>query len=328
MTERVIDQPGVYDLGDDYYGDPCPLPSMSASDAKTLLDATPAHAAEAHPRLEVPGLPPEIAEDDDSETRKFRIGLAGHAILMGKGGDIVVVHAKSWQSNAAKADEAAALAAGKIPILAKPAERLFRTIERVKAQLLVDPEIGYDPFVKEEQNELTMIWRDGPVWCRAKPDVIDYDNRILWDPKFGEGLADPDAWVRSNIGAKSGRVDLRAAHYLHGTKQLLGPGWRYVFLLIENKRPHCISAVELPQELLDTGEDQRRKAVRTWGYCLATGDWSGWAPGIHIAEAPAYHEARWVERRDRQVTRAAIEIAREAQAPRRRGSNGGEGHGL
>lgn len=309
-----IETPCILDLDDEtYHGDPCVLPSLSAGCAKVLLTATPMHAADAHPRLRVPGLPPKEPDADP----KFDIGKAAHAIMTGKGADVAIVDAKDWRSGAAKAAREAARAAGKTALLADQAEGVLLMIRLIRDQLIADPAIGYDPFGRPEHNEMSMFWTDGRVWCRAKPDAIDYDHRIIWDLKTSGTLADPDAWTLTQISATG--IDLRAAHYLHGARSLLGPGWRYVFVVAEAARPHAISVVELPGLALEMGEDKRQHAVRRFGQCLEMGLWPGWPAGFNRPELPEYVETKWVARRDRDraasPSPAAMRAARDMQAP-------------
>lgn len=305
-----ITEPGIYALDDaTYHGDPCPAPSLSAGTARTLLASTPRHAADAHPRLRLAGLPDEDVEHEP----KFDVGRAAHAIMTGKGGAVVVVDADSWRTKAAQEARAAAAANGDTALLPAQAERVNLMCGLIGVQLRNDPEINGNPFASRANNELAMIWRDGPIWCRSKPDAIDYDRRIIWDLKTTDMLADPDAWSATQLRATA--IDLRAAHYLHGAARLFGAGWRYVFVVAEAKRPHALSVIELPGVALETGEDQRRIASKRWAECIALDQWPGWPAGIHRPETPAYHEARWLERRDRHPSPTARRAAREMLAP-------------
>jgi hypothetical protein len=304
----AIGEPGIFDLDEaTYHGDPCPAPSLSAGVAKRLLEATPYHAAADHPRLRLPDLPDEEPEHEP----KFDLGRATHAVKTGKGGAIVEVEAKDWRTGAAKDARAAAVVAGNTALLTSQAERVRLMCDLISRQLRADPAIGCDPFADRDRNELAMIWRDGPIWCRAKPDAIDYDRRILWDLKTTDGLADPDAWTQTQLRATA--IDLRAAHYLHGARALLGPGWRYVFVVAEARRPHAISVVELPASTVETGEDKRRRASARWAECVALNFWPAWPPGFNRPEVPDFHEARWLERRDRHPSpaevRASLDLA-------------------
>jgi hypothetical protein len=314
----TIDKPGVYDLDDEtYHGDPCPTPSLSAGTAKLLLEATPRHAADAHPRLRLADLP----EAEDEDEPKFDVGKACHMLVTGKGGEIVEITplkkdgtpstskaTASWKDQAA-----AARAAGKTPLSPPEAARVRLMANLLDAQLRADPEIGNNPFSNRASNELAMIWKEGDIWCRCKPDALDYDRRIIWDLKTTGLLADPDRWTDTQVKATG--VDLRAAHYLRGAAQLLGTGWRYVFVVCEAQRPHAMSVIELPGAYLEMGEDKRRRAVSWWTRCLTSGSWPGWRQGIQRPEPAAYLEARWLERRDNHPSGDALAAAAAFQSP-------------
>lgn len=314
-----IDSPGVYDLPDDvYHGDPAPEPSLSAGAAKTLLAATPRHAAAEHPRLRLPDLPDD---EDDGADAKFDIGTACHALVTGKGGEVVeIVSTKkdgtisnSKNTAAWKDQAAAARAAGKTPLSPSEAARVRLMARLLDEQLRADPEFRRNPFANRDNNELAMFWKDGPIWCRAKPDAIEYDHRIIWDLKTTDGLADPDAWTDTQIRATG--IDLRAAHYLHGATRLLGAGWRYLFVVVEARRPYAISVIELPGAYLETGEDKRRRASAWWARCCASSEWRSWPQGVNRPEPKPHHEARWLERRERGPSPAALRAAHAGQAP-------------
>ena len=319
MERRCIGTPGIYDLDDDtYHGDPCPAPSMSAGNAKRLLQATPLHAADDHPRLRLPDLPDQ---DDEQAEPQFDVGKACHALVTGKGAEVVEIvgvkkdgspsaskNTASWKEQAAAARDA-----GKTPLSPPEAARVRLMAHLLDKHLRADPQIGRNPFSDRANNERAMFWRDGPTWFRAKPDAIDYGARIIWDLKTTDSLADPDAWTKTQI--QSTGIDLRAAHYLHGAKRLLGDGWRYVFVVVEAKRPHAISVVELPAVVLEMGEDKRHRAAASWARCLALGNWPGWPGGIVRPEVPEFIETQWVGRRERHPSAELLRAAYEAQAP-------------
>jgi hypothetical protein len=314
----MIDRPGIFDLSDDeYFSDPCPEPSLSAGIAKTILRATPMHAADEHPRLQLADLP----EDESEDVGKFDIGRAAHALLLGKGDPLVEVvsHTKDGEisnnknTTAWKDGAAAARAAGQTPLLPAEMARVRFVVDRARAQL-VDG-LGFDPFADPVRHERSMIWKDGPVWCRGKADCLDMHTTTptIWDLKTTAGLADPRPWATTQDRANF--IALRAAHYLHGTRMLLGAGWRYRFVVVETRRPFALSVIELDGGWLDMGEDQRQTAVRFWQHCLAADEWRGWAKGVVTVDQPAWGEAHWVEDRDSRPTQAARDIAREAQRP-------------
>jgi hypothetical protein len=79
-----ITKPGIYrDFPTaHYFADPCPEPSLSQSVAKILVEQSPLHAFQAHPRLYVP----TADEDADEKYDKARaIGNAAHALMLDRG---------------------------------------------------------------------------------------------------------------------------------------------------------------------------------------------------------------------------------------------------
>jgi len=69
----TISKPGVYDIPDkEYHADPCPVPSLSSTLARTLLNQSPLHAWTKHPRLN--------PDHEPEEKRTFDIGRV-HQVL-------------------------------------------------------------------------------------------------------------------------------------------------------------------------------------------------------------------------------------------------------
>lgn len=83
-TPLQITKPGIYRgmASELYFGDPCPVPSLTQSIAKTLIDQSAAHARTEHPRLL------SVAEKEDEEAEKYikaqAIGNAAHRELIGR----------------------------------------------------------------------------------------------------------------------------------------------------------------------------------------------------------------------------------------------------
>ena len=108
----MIDKPGVYnDVSESaYHADPCPEPSLSSGIIKTLNTRSPRHAWQAHPRLN-----PGYAEIHKTA---YDIGHAAHALRLHDDRGIVIIDAKSYQTNDAKAQRDQAYIDGKVPVLA------------------------------------------------------------------------------------------------------------------------------------------------------------------------------------------------------------------
>src|SRR5262245_291549 len=154
-------KPGVYDLSsEDYHRDPCPEPSLSSSIAKLLVNSTPLHAWTAHPRLN-----PDFIRD---EAEKFDIGKACHSLILHNVQSFEIIDAEDWRTKEARAKRDAARNAGKIPLLTEQWVRVAAMAHAARIQLNRHREAS-DAFTNGTP-EQTLIWREGPTWCRSRLD--------------------------------------------------------------------------------------------------------------------------------------------------------------
>ena len=127
-AREPITEPGVYDIpAEIYHADPCPEPSLSSSVATALIDRSPRHAWQAHPRLN------PVHEPDNRQD--FDLGKAAHALLL-EGRDVAeIVDAADYRTKAAREARDAAYAAGKTPLLAHQWQDVEAMIKAAIAQL-------------------------------------------------------------------------------------------------------------------------------------------------------------------------------------------------
>jgi hypothetical protein len=261
---------------------------LSASIATKLITRSPRHAWHAHPRLN-PNFEPE-------EKPIFDLGKAAHAQLLEGNARVEVIDTPDWKTKAAKEARDAARAAGRIPILKKHWDAVIAMADVADAQLEAY-EGAYKAF-KDGKPEQTLIWKEGPIWCRARPDWLPHKGETLWDLKTTGGSAEPDAWIRTNLFP---RPALQAAFYLRGARAVLewaNPEFRFV--VQENKAPYQLSVIALAPSALALAEAQVEAAIGQWAFCIAADEWPGYPPHIAWAEAPGYVEWAWGERKTRE----------------------------
>ena len=300
--------PGVYDIEPAaYHQDPCLEPSLSASLAALMIDATPAHAFAASPRLN-PDYEPEVKT-------AFDIGSAVHELMTGKGRGIARVDADDYRSKAAQQERDKAREEGYTPLTNPQYDQVMRMIRAARVQMRSHG-IG-DPF-DGGRNEVTLIWKQDGVTNRCMVDSLDERNRIAYDLKTLAGVADPERWVRR---AMDHAVDMRAAHYLDGLRETMGGDWTYRFVLIEKDQPHCLSVVQLSGSGIMIGGKKIKRAREMWRHCIDRNEWPGWSSYIAVVDPPAFHEARWLDRESaeadykRRTGRDVLEMAMAMQAP-------------
>lgn len=285
-------KPSVHTMtAEEYHADPTPAPSLSASIAVELLHRSPRHAWFAHPKLN-----PDFVREE-SET--FDLGTAAHAYLLEGGKSrFAIIDAPDWRTKAAKEARDAARSAGQVPLLAKHWADVQAMTDAAKRQLVTHA-ARPRPFTAGLP-EQTLVWQEGPVWCRARLDWLHDDRRAIDDLKTTAASANPEAWSRSLFGAG---YDIQAAFYLRGLRAVC-PGAEPVFrfVVVENFAPFALSVIGLTPEALTIGEKKVLYALETWQACLESGQWPGYPTRVCYAQLPPWEEARWLERELRDET--------------------------
>jgi hypothetical protein len=254
-----------------YHADPCPVPSLSNSIAKILIDQSPLHAWHAHSRLN----PSHAAE----ESSRFDIGSAAHMLLLERRSDgIVIVEANDWRKKEAKEARDAARANGQYPILA---HHYARTNEMVAAAYAFIATTELNGIFELGLAERTLIWREGDAWCRCRPDLLSTDRRIVLDYKTTEN-AEPEAFIRQ-IGRMS--YDLQAEFYIRGVRTVAEDyESTFVFLAQEVSPPYACSLVSLANAYRAIGQQKVERALELWKHCTATNKWPSYSTRIAYAE--------------------------------------------
>lgn len=259
-------------------------PTLSSSIASILCTSSPAHARAAHPKLN-PGF--ERVEED-----KFSVGTVAHALLL-QGEEIAqIVDAADWRTNVAKQQRSEAQLAGRIPLLRKHWDEVRRMSEAIHAQL---PGLELTPrLLVDGRPELTLVWEDEGVLCRARVDWLHDDHQAVDDLKTTKASANPESWVRTmfTIGA-----DIQAAFYLRGLEVMFGAvdvDWR--FLVCETYPPYAISVVSPGADVLVLARKKVRYALELWRRCLDSDQWPGYPTRPAFAELPPWAENQWLER--------------------------------
>lgn len=253
-----------------YHADPCAAPSLSFSIAKVLIDQSPLHAWFQHPRLNV--------AYQAKESSKFDVGSAAHLMLLERRSDgIVIVCADDWKSKAAREQRDAARAEGKFPILEHYWERITEMIGVVHGFIATTELAGIFETGAAEQ---TVLWQEGTVWCRCRPDLLAADKRVCLDYKSTTD-ASPEAFIRQ-IGRMS--YDLQAEFYVRGLATAQWGEPTFVFLAQEVTAPYACSLVALSNAYRAVGQQKVARALALWKSCKVSGRWPGYSTQIAYGE--------------------------------------------
>lgn len=209
-------------------------------------------------------------EDTEAQTR----GRILDRMLLGVGPELVVIDAKDYRTNAAKADRDAAEAAGKLPILVGKLDAYNEVVDAWRAQL---EERGCNILMGIIQKRLE--WISDGVPCCGKPDSIVTEGRVtIYDLKAVEDASD-EAIVRATVNYG---WDIQAAAYVEGvestTPELAGRV-EYKLVACESERASAFSVNVKPmgRSMLELGARKWARAKHIWGECLRAGKWPGYA---------------------------------------------------
>ena len=279
----MIDKPGIYDMPlTEYIADPCIEPSLSASVAHTLITESPIHAFVQHPRLNKGVI--------ESGSTKMDIGTIVHGLVLeGDESRLVIVEADDWRTKVAKETRDAARLAGLVPVLAGDMG-MIREIAAAARSAIANSELR-EAFTPEAgKAEQTLLWQEGDIWLRSRPDLLTNDHRLIIDLKTTAGSAEPSAWMRTMLGNGN---DLQAVLGLRGIKKLKPQSrCQFVFWVVEQNTPYASSFVGLSPQFLEMSEHKLERAIRLWSDCTMTNCWSGYPSQVCWVEPPNWEWER------------------------------------
>jgi hypothetical protein len=270
--------------GEQYHADPCPTPSLSASIGKKLLRLTPRHAAASHPRLS--GVKP------NEPTPAMLFGSVVHKLVLGAGSRVKVLDFDDYRTADARKARDAAIAAGRLPILAKDFDRADLVAEAVRERCR-----KVNPKIFTGQAELVAIWQENGIWCRAMMDCVDNENDPHWfiDDLKTSGQDISPFGVGKTIASMN--YELQAAFYERGVKALAPKASvNFSFAFCETEAPFEATVVKLDGAAREIGRRQVCAAIEVWRRCQERGEWLGYPAEIVTAELPPWHVAAWETR--------------------------------
>lgn len=283
----MFDAPGIYEMTlPEYIADPCPEPSLSASVAHTLITESPIHAFIQHPRLNKGRI--------DGGSTKMDIGTIVHGmVLEGDESRLVIIDADDYRTKVAKETRDEARRVGLVPVLAGDMG-MIREIAASAKSAIANSELAEAFTPDAGKPEQTLVWKEGDLWFRSRPDWMTNNHRLIIDLKTTAGSAEPSAWLRTMLGNGN---DLQAALGLRGIKAL-DPTSRcqFVFCVVEQNPPYASSFVGLSPQFLEMSEHKLERAIRLWSDCTMTNCWSGYPSQVCWLEPPQWEWTREQEK--------------------------------
>ncbi len=292
----LIEKPGIYlDMATaDYFGDPCPVPSLTQSVAKILLDRFPKKAWLAHPALN-PNWEPK-------EDKKFAIGNAAHGLMLGRGKDMAIFDHEDW--NATGAGKGAkkelheqrdiALEQNKVPILRHQYDAASEMVLSARLQLSAMQDDLPGAFT-DGHGEVVIAAEVQGVWLRSMVDWM-VDPTHLYDYKTTDMTASPER-IPYIMAAAGWDIQAAIQERIFDAIDPAGQGRRHhYFVCQETDEPFAVVPSELPESVMNIGRRKLDAAITVWRSCVVTGEWPMYGRKVLSPSYPAYAEARWMER--------------------------------
>jgi hypothetical protein len=257
------------------------LKALSSGMCHSILTYSPAHAL-------------YWQEHQDVASEAIDTGTAIHDALLEGIDRIVPVDAPDWRTKAAKEARDAARAAGLIPMLAHKVPSVRDAVGAARTLIEASSLVGIFDCGKPEQ---TLVWREGDLVCKARPDWLTDDGDVLLHVKTTKGSANPPVWIRTQLEGMG--YDCSTAFYARGLNAVSprdADSTEHVFLVIEQEAPHGCSLVGLDPAMWEIADAKVGRAIRTWQQCIASGMYPGYSSSIHYAEPRPWQLAEAEER--------------------------------
>lgn len=259
-----------------YHADPCEQPSLSSGIVRTIRSKSLAHAKLEHPRLG--GMKRKL-------TPSLSFGGYMHALIANDTSGFDVRDFPTFESKAAKEWADAVTLDGREPCLQRTADAAEPVAKAIMAR--VGEGLTIDPC-KTGDAEVTAIWKEGDVWCRARFDRLVCDAYAdIWDWKSTDDITDRGI-VRSILEYG---YHIQAAFYMRGLSAVL-PEYtgRVTFTLGfgEKGNPNTVRRVKLDPVFLAVGKQEVAGAIDQWKSAMKTGEFPGIPVDTFEAVAPAW----------------------------------------
>lgn len=163
----------------------------------------------------------------------------------------------------------------------------YELVNGMRNAIMAYPKANLKKMFAMATRELSIYWTDEETGlkCRIRPDAF-IPGVICTDLKKTQD-ARPEAFSRScgNYG-----YDLQSAFYLEGLRRFCGENMPFLFLAVEEKRPHGVWGHEASPEFIESGLKKYRKALEIYAYCKKDDRWPCYESPYSIISLP-----RWAQ---------------------------------
>jgi hypothetical protein len=126
------------------------------------------------------------------------------------------------------------------------------------------------------------------IACRAKPDMVCLDQKVIWDLKSTKD-ASPKEFERSVVSFGYHR---QAAFYREAVYQSTGVECRFLFLVVEKESPWECAVYELDEWFLTKGEEEVGALLAEYRQRKMANNWEQvWGSGVVPLSLPKWYKS-------------------------------------
>lgn len=249
------------------------LDAVSASVLKEVDAKTPAHARQ---RQLTPFKP----------TPAQRLGTLAHMALLEPDRwekDVRPVEKVDRRTKAGKERQA------ELDVMAEVNPNLeFVQPEEMDAALSMREAVLANPYaaalLSVGRSELSLVWRDGELRCKARLDHDNSEHGVIVDLKTAAD-ASCDGFAKA---VARYRYAMQAAWYMDAAEAIgLGPR-RFVFIVVENQAPWSVALYELDDVAIHNARQRVAVAVDKWRTSIKTDFYPAYPQEIQTLELPKW----------------------------------------
>ncbi len=143
---------------------------------------------------------------------------------------------------------------------------------------------------KEGWTEACFFWIDPETGakCRARMDRVIPELRLILDIKTAEEASA----AKFSRACGNFRYGVQSSIYPDAAEAVLGDNdWRFIFIVVEKKKPHFVAVYEADEMMRDLGRAEYQLDLAKYSECVASGKWPGYTDLITPISLPAWMTA-------------------------------------
>jgi len=224
------------------------------------------------------------------------VGTIAHKLLLGAGGDVVIVEAADWRTKEAKHHRDVAIAAHKLPCTRPQfdrAEGMYDAARRFLGGAMDQPFLAPNGHA-----ELCCIASD-PTGATLRTLFDWYGNKLsggleVWDYKTTEGSANPLYAQRQERERAFQNAFHERVIVIH--KPELAGTIKFRNLIQDQHAPYLCSVIEPTEEAMSIARKMVAAAIGVWNQCMSSDRWPGYPRTPTRVNMRSGDEQAWLQR--------------------------------